>query len=64
MKVDVNDEDDKDEGKLTRSTAEQVRSTIKVLEDLSIFSKFLEEMMGFELQHQDWFDFGFCSGIF
>ena len=35
-------EDDKDEDKLT---AKQVRSAIAVLEDLSIFSKFEEEMM-------------------
>ena len=35
-------ENDKDEDKLT---AKQVRSAIKVLEDLSMFSKFEEEMM-------------------
>ena len=38
----LEDEDDKDEDKLT---AKQVRSAIAVLEDLSIFSKFEEEMM-------------------
>ena len=38
-------EDDKDEDELARPTAEQVRSAIAVLEDLSIFSKFGEEMM-------------------
>ena len=38
----LEDEDDKDEDKLT---AKQVRSAIAVLEDLSIFSKFKKEMM-------------------
>ena len=41
----VDDEDDKDEDKLTRPTADQVRSAITVLEDLSLFSKFGEDMI-------------------
>ena len=40
-----NDKSDKNENKLTRPTVKQVRSTIKVLEDVSIFSKFGEELM-------------------
>ena len=45
LKLDDDNEDDKDKGKLTRSTAKQVRSAITVLRDLIIFSKFGEEMM-------------------
>lgn len=42
---DEEDDDDKDEDNLSRPTAEQVRSAITVLEDLSVFSKFGEEML-------------------
>jgi len=44
-KEDEEDDDDKDEDNLSRLTAEQVRLAITVLEDLSIFSKFGEEML-------------------
>ena len=43
--LDDEDEDDKDEDKVTRPTADQVQSAITVLEDLSLFSKFGEDMI-------------------
>ncbi|XP_057296214.1 tigger transposable element-derived protein 4-like [Hydractinia symbiolongicarpus] len=42
---DEEDDDDKDEDNLSRPTAEQLRSAITVLEDLSVFSEFGEEML-------------------
>ena len=39
------DDDDKDEDNLSKPTAEQVHSAIIVLENLSILSKFGEEML-------------------
>ncbi|XP_057299424.1 tigger transposable element-derived protein 4-like [Hydractinia symbiolongicarpus] len=41
----VDEEDKEEEDKITRPTAEQVRTAINVLEDLSIFSHFGEEMI-------------------
>ena len=45
LEVDDENEDDKDEDKVTRPTADQVQSAITVLEDLCLFSKFGEDMM-------------------
>ncbi|XP_057290295.1 tigger transposable element-derived protein 4-like [Hydractinia symbiolongicarpus] len=41
----VDEEDKEEKDKITRPTAEQVRTAINVLEDLSIFSHFGEEMI-------------------
>ena len=43
--LEVDDEDDKDEGILARPTADHMRLAITVLEHLSLFSKFGEDMI-------------------
>ena len=45
LEDDEDDREDKEEDKITRPTTEQVRTAITVLEDLSIFSHFGEEMI-------------------